>query len=270
MTARSPLVCIHGFSGSRRHWQPILPMLAEHHDVHVVSLAGHAGGTQLADGQKATVAAVADHLERDLDARGLQQAHLVGNSLGGWLALEMATRGRALSVVALSPALGWYPGSHIRTVKLKLAMARRLFTVLGPVARHGLRVVLLRRLALGAAVANSATMSAADAAAFVADNLHCEVYFELLDDVVGTQHQLGTIECPVRIAWSGRDALIPYDPYGLRFPALVPNAEFTTLPGLGHVPMYDDPHLVARTVLEVTTPVDTAAAGSLRRSEESR
>ncbi|WP_293047250.1 alpha/beta hydrolase [Mycobacterium sp.] len=261
----TPLACIHGFSGSSRHWQPILPMLAEHHDVHVVSLAGHAGGAPLADGERATVATLADHLERDLDARGIEQAHLVGNSLGGWLALEMATRGRALSVVALSPALGWYAGRHVRMVKWKLAMARRLFTVLDPIAPQALRVPSLRRLALGAAVAHTDAMSPTDAAAFVNDNLRCEVYFELIDDVVGTQHQLGAIECPVRIAWSERDALIPYEPYGLRFPALVPNAEFTTLPGVGHVPMYDDPHLVAQTVLEVTNAL---AAGSPRQRRE--
>lgn len=271
MTVRSPLVCIHGISGSQRHWQPVLPMLAEHHDVHTVSLAGHAGGAPLADGEKATVATLADHLERDLDGRGMEQAHLVGNSLGGWLALEMATRGRALSVVALSPGLGWYPGRHVRMVKLKLVMARRLFTVLGPIAPQALRVALLRRVALGAAVANPDTMSPADAAAFVDDNLRCEVYFELVDDVVGIQHQLGAIECPVHVVWSEGDALIPYDPYGLRFPVLVPNAVFSTLPDVGHVPMYDDPQLVARTVLEVTSAVDAAAAGALhQRGEESR
>jgi len=146
---RTPVVCIHGFSGSAKHWQPILPMLQRHHDVHVVSLAGHADGVSLAGGEPATVATLADHLERDLDARGIEQAHLVGNSLGGWLALEMATRGRALSVVALSPALGWYSeGRHLTMLKLKLVMARRLFTVLGPVAPQALRSALLRRLAL--------------------------------------------------------------------------------------------------------------------------
>ncbi|WP_081290249.1 alpha/beta fold hydrolase [Mycobacterium asiaticum] len=267
MTTRSPMVCIHGFSGSRRHWQPVLPMLTEHHDVHVVSLAGHADGPSLADNETATVATLADHLERDLDDRGIEKAHLVGNSLGGWLALEMATRGRALSVVALSPALGWNPGRHVRMVKLKLVMARRLFTVLGPVAPQVLRSALVRRVALGAAVANTDTMAPAEAGAFVSDNLRCEVYFDLVDDVVGTQHQLGAVECPVHIVWSERDALIPYDPYGLRFSDLVPNAEFTTLPDVGHVPMYDDPHLVAKTVLEVTNAVDAVAAGRPRREE---
>lgn len=263
---RSPLVCIHGFSGSSKHWQPILPMLNRHHDVHTVSLAGHADGSQLADGERATVATLADHLERDLDDRGIEQAHLVGNSLGGWLALEMASRGRALSVVALAPALGWYPGrGHLRTLKFKLVVARRLFAMLGPIAPQALRIALLRRLALGVAVAHTGTLSPADAAAFVNDNLRCEVYFELADDVVGTQHQLGAIVCPVHIAWSELDALIPCDPYGLRLPALVPNAVFTTLPDVGHAPMYDNPHLVAQTVLEMTGAVDAAQ----RRREES-
>ena len=46
------------------------------------------------------------------------------------------------------------------------------------------------------------------------------------------------------------------EPYGARFPELVPDAEWVTLPGVGHVPMYDDPGLVVRTVLELTASVD--------------
>ena len=48
-----------------------------------------------------------DDLERLLDELGLAKAHLAGNSLGGWAALELARRGRALTVCALSPAGAW-------------------------------------------------------------------------------------------------------------------------------------------------------------------
>jgi pimeloyl-ACP methyl ester carboxylesterase len=55
---------------------------------------------------------VTDVLERDLDAAGISTAHIVGSSLGGWLAFELAARGRARSVVALAPAGGWQPGGR--------------------------------------------------------------------------------------------------------------------------------------------------------------
>ena len=106
------LVLIHGFSGSPIAWSTVVPELATRHKVLAVTLAGHAGGAELPAGTVASVAALADGVERDLDAAGLDQAHLVGSSLGGWIALELAQRGRALSVVALAPAGGWESGSQ--------------------------------------------------------------------------------------------------------------------------------------------------------------
>jgi pimeloyl-ACP methyl ester carboxylesterase len=55
---------------------------------------------------------VADVLERELDAAGIATAHIVGSSLGGWLAFELAARGRARTVLALAPPGGWQPDSR--------------------------------------------------------------------------------------------------------------------------------------------------------------
>jgi pimeloyl-ACP methyl ester carboxylesterase len=101
-------------------------------------------------------------------------------------------------------------------------------------------------------------VSVVEAAAFLRDNLRCDNYFELMDSFLSTEHHLGDIDCPVLIAWSEDDTLIPQDPYGVRFPALVPHADVVTLPSVGHVPMYDDAGLVARTVLDYTATVDAA------------
>src|SRR4051794_28801763 len=107
-----PLVLIHGFSGTTGIWEPVLPALQEHHDVTNISLLGHCGGDPFPAGVTPSFNALADGIEADMDAAGIEKAHLVGNSLGGWLALELAHRGRALSVVALSPAGGWEPGAQ--------------------------------------------------------------------------------------------------------------------------------------------------------------
>src|ERR1700727_3489139 len=106
---RSPMLLIHGFAGTPATWTPLLPALEQHHDVLAPTLLGHYGGPGYLAGSPATPAAMADALERDMDSAGFQQAHLVGNSLGGWLALELAVRGRALSTTALAPAGG---GDH--------------------------------------------------------------------------------------------------------------------------------------------------------------
>ena len=99
--AGEPLVLIHGFSGTRLIWEPVLEALERSHDVLAVNLAGHVGGPELAD-TPVSVNALVDAVERELDASGFDTAHMVGNSLGGWIALELAARGRARSVVALS------------------------------------------------------------------------------------------------------------------------------------------------------------------------
>jgi len=251
----SHLLCIHGYTASWRNWDPVVPELQRRHRVHVARLAGHAGGTPLQPGVRPTTGALADQLERDLDAAGVDRAHLVGNSLGGWLALELAARGRALSVTAISPALGWEPeGTHLRTLNLKFAMARRLAGA--PLLPVLFRSGFGRRVGLKLAVAHGDRMSAEAALAFAHDMSECTIWQPLKEWFLTTEHTMGGIDCPVRIAWAEEDAMIPREPYGARFPELVPDAEWVTLPGVGHVPMYDDPGLVARTVLERTASVD--------------
>jgi pimeloyl-ACP methyl ester carboxylesterase len=71
--------------------------------------------------------------------------------------------------------------------------------------------------------------------------------------------ELAQIDCPVRIAWSERDRIIPEKDYSARLRTVVPDAEWTVLPGLGHVPMLDDPIAVVRTVRDVTSAVNAGA-----------
>lgn len=112
-----PIVLIHGFSASQVIWSRLLPTLQAEHPTLAVTLDGHTGGRPIAS-EKVSVAALADGVERDMDAAGFETATIVGNSLGGWLALELARRRRASSVVAIAPGGSWEPGSdadeHLR------------------------------------------------------------------------------------------------------------------------------------------------------------
>jgi pimeloyl-ACP methyl ester carboxylesterase len=87
----TPLVCLHGFLDTWRTWELVLPSLERHHDVLAPTLPGHAGGPP-------PPTEIADAVERAMDDAGLETAHIVGNSLGGYLALQLAARGRASSV----------------------------------------------------------------------------------------------------------------------------------------------------------------------------
>ena len=55
--------------------------------------------------------------------------------------------------------------------------------------------------------------------------------------------------CPVRIVWAQRDRVIPYEQFGVPIMRQVPSAELVILNGVGHVPMSDDPALVAHVLL---------------------
>src|SRR4051794_29164637 len=103
-----PLVLLHGFVDTWRTWELVLPALERHHDVLAPTLVGHAGGPPLEGA--VTRHLLADAVERAMDAAGFATAHVAGNSLGGYVALQLAARGRAESVVAFAPGGGWARG----------------------------------------------------------------------------------------------------------------------------------------------------------------
>ena len=98
-------MCLHGFLDTWRSWELVLPALERRHDVLAPTLAGHAGGPLIES--EITDALLADAVERAMDEAGFETAHIVGNSLGGYVALQLAARGRTETVVALAPAGGW-------------------------------------------------------------------------------------------------------------------------------------------------------------------
>jgi pimeloyl-ACP methyl ester carboxylesterase len=123
-----PLVCLHGFTDTWRTWELVLPMLERRHHVLAPTLLGHAGGPPLPAGGDVSGALLVDAVEQAMDDAGLATAHVVGNSLGGYLALQLAARGRAESVVALAPAGGWAAGddSYKKTMQHFLLMEHQV------------------------------------------------------------------------------------------------------------------------------------------------
>jgi len=248
-----PLVLIHGFSATWPIWDPILPRLEASHDVLAVALTGHVGGRPVPTAATVSVDLLVDGVEHDMEEAGLQTAHLVGNSLGGWIALELARRGRGRSVVALSPAGGW--GAHTR----EEARSRQLFTRgheiskrLAPYADRLMARPRLRRALLSQVMAHGERLSPARAAQSMRDAVATPIYFDLMDAIRrdGPPQTLEGISCPVLLAWGMKDRILPVGRYSQRLRELLPAAEWVELPGLGHVPMADDPELVTRTITE--------------------
>ena len=156
-----PLLLLHGLAMSWRAWRPLLASLRTDHQVIAPTLPGHRGGP--AAPADVNVAWLADYLETMLDEDGHDRVHVVGNSLGGWLALELARRGRACSVTAVSPAGAWRNGSDQRRVHTLLRaadVANRFPPDASPVcatAASGVMPLSLRALTCGGADAPTAS-----------------------------------------------------------------------------------------------------------------
>jgi pimeloyl-ACP methyl ester carboxylesterase len=188
---------------------------------------------------------------RQLDAAGIETAHLVGNSLGGWVALELARCGRAQSVLALSPVGAWRSAADLTRLlvlfRIGARVARRSKTIRGLAANARARHVLLRAMAERA---DRLTPSQVDA--LFEDMAGCSVLTDLLAGARarGPIAAFDRIGCPVRIAWGTRDKMLPFMRCGAPMLGAVRGAELVLLPDVGHVPMIDVPTVTAHTILD--------------------
>jgi pimeloyl-ACP methyl ester carboxylesterase len=251
-----PLLLLHPFALSAHAWRPVLSDLERRHEVLVATFPGHMGGEPMPRGFRPSIAASVDLAEAELDAAGLDRVHVAGNSLGGWFAIELARRGRALSMVAIAPGGGWERGSAeerrlLRTFKRMGTLVR----IGGPLAPLLSRVRFARRLALGQVVSRPHELSAADASFLIRAPSRCAAFHDVLGRLPHEPEPkpLDPSLCRMRILWGSEDDLLPMKGYSERWRRLLPGAEWIVLDGAGHVPMYDDPKRVAELILEVTT-----------------
>ena len=242
-----PLVLLHGILCSERVWGNVVGLLSGQHDVIVPTMLGHNGG-QLASRRPASIEHLVDDLERLLDELGIVKAHLAGNSLGGWVALELARRGRALTVCALSPAGAWSSETDAQPVRATLKRAvhdtQRSRRIL-PLVAHSRRI---RRFALRNSALHGERVSPAEFLSLTDDLIGCQISGDLLASDARLS-PLDPAPCPITLAWSAEDRIFPLEAYRSRACELIPGADFIVLDDVGHIPMLDDPRLVAQTIL---------------------
>jgi len=246
-----PLLLIHGIGSTWRVWKPVLDRLEARHEVLAVDVPGFGNSAALPEGTAPTAEALGDALVEVLDASGWDTPHIAGNSMGGWLALELARRGRAATVVAISPAGMWTQKEAnyaARSLRFQHAVAERLV----PYADALTRSAIGRTLLFSGVASRPWRTDPADAAEAFRLFANCPGWLTTLEALTDDRpRDLGSIECPVRIVWGSRDTLL-LPRQADRFVREIPDAELLRLPGLGHVPMADDPDAVADSIVEFT------------------
>jgi len=243
-----PLVLLHGVGHRRQAWGAVLDRLAPHRDVILLDLPGHGESPPLEQGLP-ILDALLGPVRALLDDLGVERPHMAGNSLGGRLALESAVAGWAASATGLSPAGFWRSERELKmakaTFKVMEAAGGRLQRFGPALSRH----TAGRALVYGAIVNRPSRMSAeqavGDMAAFLAAHDALEAILAELPPFTG-QIRPGI---PVTIAWGTKDRLLR-PPQVLVAKARLPQARIRPLPGCGHVPMTDDPALVANVLLQ--------------------
>jgi pimeloyl-ACP methyl ester carboxylesterase len=249
-----PLVCLHGFTDTWRTWELVLPALEREHDVLAVTLAGHAGGPAI-DGELSN-ATFADAVERAMDEAGLGVAHLLGNSLGGYVALQLASRGRATSVVALAPAGGWAEGDRSYEASLEhFTSLKEPLKLAAPHAEAILASAEGRRRATQDTSTNFEHIPAELLAHQIRGADGCDVVDAFVELVMrdGWSIEAEKIDCPVRIVWGSEDRILPLPASAARFRTdWLPQADWIELEGIGHCVQLDVPHETAQLVLGFT------------------
>ncbi len=259
----APLVLLHGIGHRRQAWNAVTGPLAASRELILVDLPGHGESPPLRLAGRTPVEALAAEVAAFLDSEGLDRPHVAGNSLGGVLALILAAHGRAASATGLSPAGFWRRDGDVRRVKATFAIMQAASKGIRPVAATLTRSAAGRTLMYAAIVARPSRLSPeqarADAVAFRAAR---DTMKTILD--VPASFTLDVPDgVPVTIAWGTHDRLLPPGQADVARQR-VPQARFLLLPGCGHVPMTDDPALVARVLLEGSTaprPVPASSPG---------
>lgn len=244
------LVLLHGLGGTWHIWKPVLPLLERRHRVIAPTLPGHPGGPPIPEGVAPTIEVLADLLIADLKARGIERAHVAGNSLGGWLSLELARRGFARSVTALSPAGGWQTQKDYDAIAKSFRIVFALLPLLIFLFSLLLSFGFIRR-ALNKQGMEHGDRVPADESRRAMRSMRDTT---MLPALLMSMKHLGGIQ-PfkanpplVRIAWCEHDKVIPFDRYGAALTTVVQGAEALVVTGCGHVPMYDDPEQVAAVI----------------------
>ena len=201
---------------------------------------------------------IADAVERAMDDAGFETAHLVGNSLGGFVALQLAARGRARAWwPSRPPAAGRRATRRCREV---LAAPGAMHEQAKAAAPHAEAIVATaegRRRATQLHRRRASSTSRAELLAHqISRRRGCSAARPMIEHALREGYGSSTpsgIACPVRIVWGTDDRLLPWPSAAARYRhEWLPHADWVELDGVGHCPQLDVPLEAAQLILGFT------------------
>jgi pimeloyl-ACP methyl ester carboxylesterase len=250
-----PVVLLHGTNADRRVWDPLLPRLTPHRSVVAVDLPAHGASPATSF----TPPAFARDLAALLDDLGLDRPAVVGHSVGGWTALELAKLGRAGAVLALVPAGLWRRHSPRRT-DAWLRINWRIGQLAGRTIETTLRSRVLRAAGLRNISARPGRVPYAVAlqtARAAQASRHFPRHFAETRVLRFEGGERIPATVPVHVVW-GEDDRVAIAGKSRHTGELPGHAVVETWPDCGHMTMWDRPEDTVRAILATTAQ---AAAG---------
>lgn len=242
-----PLVLIHGIGHQRSAWGDTFELLAEDFDVIAIDLPGFGRSPAPSRPHSYRMDSYVDQLEEFFAELGLDRPHVAGNSLGGMFALELAARGAVRTATAIAPAGFWGPLGLVNAVGNLVVLKASTY-----VPRRVLKLFsdkpALRKLSLRSLYSHPERVPS-DVAFDDALNLrNSPGFFPVAWHIARARFRRQPL-VPVTIAWGTKDRLLlPSQATAAR--TALPTVSHLTLPGCGHVPMIDNPELVAGAIVQ--------------------
>ncbi|MFE5819002.1 alpha/beta fold hydrolase [Streptomyces sp. NPDC056479] len=244
-----PLLLLHGIGHHRQVWDPVIPVLALERDVIAVDLPGCGQSPAMPKGMAHDLSTMSLVLAALCEALELERPHVAGNSLGGLLALDLGRAKLARSVTALSPAGFWSPWERQYAFTVLTGMRRTAERMPVPLVEWLSRSTAGRVALTSTIYARPGRRSPESVVAETVGLARAEGFFETLRSGREVQFTDEVSGIPVTVAWGNKDRLL-VPRQGIRAKRIIPRARLVRLPGCGHVPMSDDPALVARVLLD--------------------
>ena len=232
------LIAIHGLGSGSSAWNLVRPEFAKHLQFITIDLPGH-GAAFMKANKEMSPARLAEIIKDELLANGIEKFHLIGNSLGGWICLEMAARypQNVSTVTGVAPAGLWLKAKTHRNGELAISryLARLTYRFAHQIAHFKFMRAIGFKL-VSPQWEKFSPDTCADAAIAMGS---ASGYYSLWDAFLGKRFEQKISEqIPVTILFGDTDYTLPEDSCQER--SLTPkHSVWKILPKSGHAPMWD-------------------------------